>query len=40
MKKINLSVGQIIRKIQSGEIQPIYALCGNELFLQDFFVDV
>ena len=40
MKKNNLSVGQIIRKIQKGDIQPAYALCGNELFLQDFFIDV
>ena len=32
------SVGQIIKRIHSKEIYPVYSLFGNESFLQDFFI--
>ena len=40
MNNKNLSVGQIIRRIQHNEIESVYALCGNEVFLQDFFINI
>tara|TARA_Y100000590_G_scaffold463544_1_gene630567 strand:+ start:265 stop:1257 length:993 start_codon:yes stop_codon:yes gene_type:complete len=40
MKNQKNSIGQVIRNIQSNKIDPIYALSGNELFLQDFFIDM
>ena len=37
-KKKNVSVGQIIRRIRSREIAPVYALYGGESFLEDYFL--
>jgi DNA polymerase-3 subunit delta len=34
----DVTIGQIIRRIQSNEISPAYSLFGNEPFLQDFFI--
>lgn len=40
MKNQNISVGKVLRTIQENKIDPVYALSGNELFLQDFFIDM
>ena len=37
-KKKNVSVGQIIRRIRSREIAPVYALYGGDSFLEDYFL--
>ena len=34
----NASVGQIIRRIHSREIAPVYALYGGDSFLEDYFI--
>ena len=34
----NASVGQIIRRIHSREIAPVYALYGGDPFLEDYFI--
>ena len=34
----NASVGQIIRRIRSREIAPVYALFGGDSFLEDYFL--
>ena len=37
-RKKNASVGQIIRRIRSREISPVYALYGGDPFLEDYFI--
>ena len=37
-RKKNASVGQIIRRIHSREIAPVYALYGGDPFLEDYFI--
>ena len=37
-RKKNASVGQIIRRIRSREIAPVYALYGGDSFLEDYFI--
>ncbi len=37
-KKTNVSVGQMIRRIRSCEIAPVYALYGGDSFLEDYFL--
>ena len=37
-KKKNVTVGQIIRRIRSREIAPVYALYGGDSFLEDYFL--
>ena len=37
-RKKNASVGQIIRRIRSFEIAPVYALYGGDSFLEDYFI--
>ena len=37
MAEVNLK--QTINRINSNEIEPVYALFGNEAFLQNFFID-
>jgi DNA polymerase III delta subunit len=34
----NASIGQIIRRIRSGKISPIYTLFGGDSFLEDYFL--
>ena len=36
--KKNPSVGQIIRRIRSCEVAPVYALYGGDSFLEDYFL--
>ena len=36
--KKKISVGQIIRRIRSREIAPVYALYGGDSFLEDYFI--
>ena len=37
-RKKNASVGQIIRRIRSLEIAPVYTLYGGDSFLEDYFI--
>ena len=36
--KKNASIGQIIRRIRSREIAPVYALYGGDSFMEDYFI--
>jgi len=36
--KNNASIGQIIRRIRTREIAPVYALYGGDSFLEDYFI--
>jgi len=38
MVKGSPSIGQLIKRIHSNEISPVYSLFGNDSFLQDFFI--
>ena len=38
VNKKNVSVGQIIRRIRSHDIAPVYALYGGDSFLEDHFI--
>jgi len=38
VRRKNATVGQIIRRIRSREIAPVYALYGGESFLEDYFI--
>ena len=37
-KNKKITTGQVIRRIRSGEIAPIYTLLGGDPFLEDYFI--